>query len=78
MRILIDLSPCVFPRFSETPKGPPAICVGERWRRLLDALAEELVASPQDVGLVHVVPSAAAAVELIVRPPERPAARAHG
>jgi hypothetical protein len=54
------------------------VAVGERWRRLLDALAEELVASPHDVGLVHVVPSAAAAVELIVRPPDRPAVRASG
>jgi hypothetical protein len=37
--------------------APMVVAVGDRWRRLLDALAEELVASPQDVGLVHVVPS---------------------
>jgi uncharacterized protein (TIGR00730 family) len=58
--------------------APVLVAVGQRWRRLLDALAEELVASPQDVGLVHVVPSPAAAVELIVRPPERPAVRPGG
>jgi len=54
------------------------VAIGERWARLLAALVDDLVVSDEDIGLVHVVPSAEAAVALIARPPDRPDARARG
>lgn len=60
------------------PGAPLLVAVGERWERLLAALAEDLVVSPDDLGLVHVVPTAAAAVELLQHPPARAAGRARG
>jgi uncharacterized protein (TIGR00730 family) len=60
------------------PGAPLLVAIGERWARLLAALVDDLVVSAEDIGLVHVVPSAEAAVALIARPPDRPDARARG
>jgi uncharacterized protein (TIGR00730 family) len=60
------------------PDAPLLIAIGERWRRLLDALAQDLVVSVEDVALVHVVPTSEAAVALIVGPPAVRIGRARG
>jgi uncharacterized protein (TIGR00730 family) len=63
----------------QTERGAPLlVAIGERWRRLLAALAEDLVVSADDLRLVHVVPSARAAVELVARPSTGPRTRAQG
>jgi uncharacterized protein (TIGR00730 family) len=60
------------------PGAPLLVAIGEHWARLLVGFADNLVVSANDVALVHVVPSAEAAVALIVQPPDRPDARARG
>jgi uncharacterized protein (TIGR00725 family) len=54
---------------AQTEAGAPrVVAVGERWRRLLDALGAELLAGPADLALVRWAPDAGAAVALALAP----------
>ncbi len=50
---------------TNTMRGKPVILIGEFWEPLLQGLASHLVISPADLGLLHLSPSAEAAVAML-------------
>ena len=58
--------------------APMIVALGERWKRLLGALAEDLLVSQRDIDLVHVLRTPEDVLELLRDPPPTDAPRPNG